>query len=636
MQQTHKTDNPTSDFHYEADSGVATQVESTDEQTVPNRFTSQPMSAVDEARAMLDQIAGLDHNSRPARRVHSSGRLLKLIQWPFTALAAILNFVTHLSHRFDFRLAGEMRKFLRNPGHFFWFQRIAPERAAEHFGTSSTDAMTHHARRYTAHFAMLVLAVIVVLFGGFSGLATSTLSLYAEVPNPPMLGGNMVITGDGREIYASAVAANATAFPRRIETISVKDGETLRSLAANRNLSLDTLLWANDIIDPDTELKGGQKLVVPPVTGMLHIASAGDTVGKIAEKYGVDPKVILDYKFNNLTGDDESTTFKALQEVMVPGGTLPVRDKLYMYAIRPNDTIKTVADKFGLKPDTLLDNNDLEGGLKVSQQIRILPVDGVLYQVKKGDTLDGIATYLQTKPENIINFRPNNVAPGLALIEGSSLVVPGGNWPAPVAVEQVAPAASKPVAPLRSATINAPAAARGSALNAPPVAPLPKPALKPAAPVLKPAAPAPKPAAPVVKSVVAAPPGAGRATGSMRWPMGGIITTYFGERIWYGIHMGLDISTGCGAPIYAADGGTVIEAGWSPYGYGINAVIDHANGIRTRYAHMSRIAVGLGQRVAKGQYVGAEGTTGNSTGCHLHFEVIVNGVHTDPLRWLRG
>ena len=121
----------------------------------------------------------------------------------------------------------------------------------------------------------------------------------------------------------------------------------------------------------------------------------------------------------------------------------------------------------------------------------------------------------------------------------------------------------------------------------------------------------------------------------MIWPMRGIIMTYFGERIWYGIHMGLDISTSCGTPVVAADGGTVIESGWSPYGYGINVVIDHGNGIRTRYAHFSGAAVGLGQRVARGQVVGYEGTTGNSTGCHLHFEVIANGTHTDPLRWLR-
>jgi murein DD-endopeptidase MepM/ murein hydrolase activator NlpD len=120
----------------------------------------------------------------------------------------------------------------------------------------------------------------------------------------------------------------------------------------------------------------------------------------------------------------------------------------------------------------------------------------------------------------------------------------------------------------------------------------------------------------------------------MVWPMRGVITTYFGERIWYGIHAGLDISQPCGARVVAADGGTVIEAGWSQYGYGITALIDHGNGFRTRYGHFSKIAVSLGQRVSKGQLVGYEGTTGNSTGCHLHFETILHGSVTNPLRWL--
>ena len=307
-----------------------------------------------------------------------------------------MGFIPSLFRRTDFQLLREMRLFLKHPGHFFWFNRIAPERAAEHFGTASTDAMTHHARRYGAHAAMLALAVLVVIFGGFSGLATRMMSVYAEVPNAPRVGGDLMITGDSRELYVSSLTANTTGITRRIETLSVKEGETLRSIAADRNISLDTVLWANELIDPDSEIKGGQKLIVPPTTGMLHITNPGDTVGKIAEIYGVDPKVILNYKFNNLAGADESTTLKALQEVMVPGGAMPVRSKLYMYTTRPGDTLKSVAGKFSLTTDTLLDNNDLDGGLSVGQQIRILPVDGVVYTVKKGDTLNGVSVYLGT------------------------------------------------------------------------------------------------------------------------------------------------------------------------------------------------------------------------------------------------
>jgi murein DD-endopeptidase MepM/ murein hydrolase activator NlpD len=130
------------------------------------------------------------------------------------------------------------------------------------------------------------------------------------------------------------------------------------------------------------------------------------------------------------------------------------------------------------------------------------------------------------------------------------------------------------------------------------------------------------------------PAGAGVATGNMVWPSRGVITTYFGQGIWYGVHAGLDIASGCGTPILAADGGTVVMAAWDG-GYGNSVLLDHGNGIRTRYAHFRAPApVGVGARVNKGQVIGYEGTTGNSTGCHLHFEVIQGGGVRNPLNYL--
>ncbi len=629
MQQTHNTDNDTSASKTKGHTGVIDQ----DEQSFnPNQSPSpkdgRSRSAVDEARQMLDEIAGLDHgyNSRRSARPDTAKTVKTILLWPFIVLWAVLKLIFSPLRRADFRLLSEMRKFLQHPGNFFWFNRVAPEAAARHFGTTSTDAMTHHARRYGSHTAMLVLAATVVVFGGFSGLATRISSTYADIPNPPMIAGNMLITGEGREIYVSAVAANSTAFTRRINTVILRDKETLRSVAAANNISLETILYANNLIDPDTELKSGQKLIIPPVSGMLHIANPGDTVGRIADIYGVDPKVILSYKFNNLEGADVSTVFKPLTEVMVPGGSIPQRIQLYMYTVRSSDTLKTVAEKFGLKTDTLLANNDLDDGLKPGQQIRILPTDGLIYKVKQGDTLDGVADYLRTSPQNIIDFKPNNVARGIALQPGASLIVPGGSWPPPPVPDPV---------PAPKPSTSAPASANAGK-PAPAVAPLPKQPVAVAPAPAKKTNPAPAPAQQKAAPKVVAPaPNAGRATGSMVWPIRGVITTYFNQPIWYGIHKGLDIATTCGTPTVAADGGTVVEAGWSPYGYGINAVIDHGGGIRTRYGHFMQVNVSLGQRVAKGQVIGLEGTTGNSTGCHVHFEVLINGVPNDPLRWLR-
>ena len=99
------------------------------------------------------------------------------------------------------------------------------------------------------------------------------------------------------------------------------------------------------------------------------------------------------------------------------------------------------------------------------------------------------------------------------------------------------------------------------------------------------------------------------------------------------MHEGLDIAGASGTPIAAAASGTVISAGWSG-GYGNLVVLDHGNGLSTAYGHMSSLAVASGQSVAQGTVLGGIGTTGSSTGVHLHFEVRVNGSPTDPLAYL--
>ncbi len=98
-------------------------------------------------------------------------------------------------------------------------------------------------------------------------------------------------------------------------------------------------------------------------------------------------------------------------------------------------------------------------------------------------------------------------------------------------------------------------------------------------------------------------------------------------------HEGLDIAANHGNSVYAYTDGRVIQAGWNG-GYGNCILIDHGNGLRTRYAHLSRISVKVGQRVKTGQRIGAVGSTGNSTGPHLHFEVIKNGKTQNPLNYL--
>jgi murein DD-endopeptidase MepM/ murein hydrolase activator NlpD len=116
------------------------------------------------------------------------------------------------------------------------------------------------------------------------------------------------------------------------------------------------------------------------------------------------------------------------------------------------------------------------------------------------------------------------------------------------------------------------------------------------------------------------------------WPCDGVVVSGFGMR-WGRMHEGIDIGCAYGTPNRAAAAGTVIYAGWLG-GYGNLVVVDHGNGLSTAYAHASSMLVSVGQSVSQGQTVSLVGSTGNSSGPHLHFEVRVNGVAVDPLPYL--
>jgi murein DD-endopeptidase MepM/ murein hydrolase activator NlpD len=116
------------------------------------------------------------------------------------------------------------------------------------------------------------------------------------------------------------------------------------------------------------------------------------------------------------------------------------------------------------------------------------------------------------------------------------------------------------------------------------------------------------------------------------WPVNGAVVSGYGMR-WGRLHEGIDITASTGTPILAAAAGTVIYAGWLG-GYGNLVVVDHGNGLATAYAHASATLASVGQSVAQGETIALVGSTGNSSGPHLHFEVRVNGVAVDPLLYL--
>ena len=120
-----------------------------------------------------------------------------------------------------------------------------------------------------------------------------------------------------------------------------------------------------------------------------------------------------------------------------------------------------------------------------------------------------------------------------------------------------------------------------------------------------------------------------RGTGQWQWPVAGYITQEF----WSG-HRAIDIGTRTGNAVWAADAGYVVFIGWDPYGYGNHIIVNHGNGFETLYAHLSAVLVRSGQSVRRGQVLGLAGSTGRSTGPHLHFEVRYLGVQRNPLNYL--
>ena len=125
-----------------------------------------------------------------------------------------------------------------------------------------------------------------------------------------------------------------------------------------------------------------------------------------------------------------------------------------------------------------------------------------------------------------------------------------------------------------------------------------------------------------------------KSIGSFIYPVNGRLSSGYGAR-WGTTHKGIDLAAPAGTPIKASDGGTVVFSGWNSGGYGYMVKIDHGNGYQTIYAHNTKNAVTKGQKVAQGEVIGYVGSTGNSTGNHVHFEVLKNGVSQNPINYLK-
>jgi len=261
----------------------------------------------------------------------------------------------------------------------------------------------------------------------------------------------------------------------------------------------------------------------------------------------------------------------------------PERPRLEVitYVVQEGDSLFGIADKYSLKPETILWGNfgvlqDDPHRLKPGQELRIPPVDGALHSWNEGESLSGVARFFGVEYEEIVQWPTNHIDPETDpanpnIEVGTLLIIPGGrrelvSWSAP-RISRANPAVAKVLGP----------GACGS----------------------------------IYDGVV------GSGTFIFSTPL-----HYVSGYDYSSIHPAIDLAGSTGHAIFASDSGVVVYAGWNDWGYGYMIVLDHGNGWQTLYAHLSVYNVVCGQSVYQGDVIAAMGSTGNSSGSHLHFEIM--------------
>lgn len=288
--------------------------------------------------------------------------------------------------------------------------------------------------------------------------------------------------------------------------------------------------------------------------------------------------------------------FEGIPRMAQPFTTIPSRPRqeLTTYTVQEGDTIFGISEKFGLDPETILWGNyailqDNPHGLQPGQELNILPVNGTYYEWQDGDGLNGVASFFGVSVEDIINYPGNNL--DVATIgdyarpniqPGTMLIVPGGrrefvSWSAPLGITREDPALARVLGPGACDPIS------GGAVG----------------------------------------------YGAFVWPTNKHFLSGF-DYSPKSNHWGIDIAGSEGEGVYATDAGVVVYSGWNNYGYGNMVMVDHGNGFQSLYAHLSATYRFCGQSVGQGEGIGAIGSTGRSSGAHLHFEIMTATYKINP------
>ncbi|ADD28125.1 LysM peptidoglycan-binding domain-containing M23 family metallopeptidase [Meiothermus ruber] len=397
--------------------------------------------------------------------------------------------------------------------------------------------------------------------------------------------------------------------------------ELLSSVLATGIFSLP--LGLNQPNLPGTEIKVG----TPARKGwVIYTVRPGDTLSQIASRYRVDARAII------YSSGLQNAVLRPGQELRIPlveetNDEIRLPPGVRAYVVRSGDTVESIARRFDL---TILGLVSANPGLQSLDRLDVgstlyIPTGepGLLLQLRKGETIHDLAQRFGLSVNEVA--KANGLDSPTDVRAGDLILLPRVQARATYqrllqiqeaerkAREEEArrlaeqrrkqeEARQKQLAEQRRLQAQSRARLQQQTQS--------QPRLRPA------------------NAVVAA--------AGYRWPISNFtITTYFGRRgVFQRFHTGIDLAAPIGTPIYAARAGQVDTAGWSRYGYGLHVIINHGGAQETLYAHMSRIVVRPGQWVDRGDLIGYVGSTGWSTGPHLHFEVRVGGVARNPLAYL--
>lgn len=360
---------------------------------------------------------------------------------------------------------------------------------------------------------------------------------------------------------------------------------------------------------------GGRHVFAAPVTG-LSLPAAGSSVAAVDSSVVRGATITRTLRAENAaTGQIAAERENFFAASATPTAQMPVEQEdallrgaavaptpapapYKVYVVQEGDTVASIAAREGVSAEYIIANNAEIGDgdfLALGQSLIIPAGDGILHDVKFGETLSDIAARYDVDVESIISFAGNGIADPNAITEHARVFVPGAAIPVfePVPV----PAPADPTEVTEATPV--PASDEDAGTGSPPEAP----------------------------------PSGPSSSAGLIWPFSGAISSYYSA----GHPLGIDID-GFHNPqgaVVASTSGTVVFAGGNACcSYGLYVVIMSPDGIETLYAHLSAIYVSQGQSVSQGEVIGVVGSTGYSTGVHLHFEVIDNGVRQNPLNYL--